>query len=218
MMSGIKPISGFPEWLPQEKVIEEDFLEKIRSVFRLHGFCPIETPAVERAGTLIAKGGNEKEIYKIGRLHAASDSSESGDNDLALHFDLTVPMARYIAQHEHYLTFPFRRYQIQPVWRGERAQAGRFRQFYQCDIDIVGRGALPLSCDAEIPAVMAGILRALDIGEFQIRINNRKILQGFLSGIGIGTEYHHAVMGCVDKLEKIGEESMVRRCEWTLQA
>jgi histidyl-tRNA synthetase len=209
MMSGIKPISGFPEWLPQEKVIEEDFLEKIRSVFRLHGFCPIETPAVERAGTLIAKGGNEKEIYKIGRLHAASDSSESGDNDLALHFDLTVPMARYIAQHEHYLTFPFRRYQIQPVWRGERAQAGRFRQFYQCDIDIVGRGALPLSCDAEIPAVMAGILRALDIGEFQIRINNRKILQGFLSGIGIGTEYHHAVMGCVDKLEKIGEDAVI---------
>lgn len=209
MMSGIKPISGFPEWLPQEKVIEEDFLEKIRSVFRLHGFCPIETPAVERAGTLIAKGGNEKEIYKIGRLHAASDSSESGDNDLALHFDLTVPMARYIAQHEHHLTFPFRRYQIQPVWRGERAQAGRFRQFYQCDIDIVGRGTLPLSCDAEIPAVMAGILRALDIGEFQIRINNRKILQGFLSGIGIGTEYHHAVMGCVDKLEKIGEDAVI---------
>ena len=209
MMSGIKPISGFPEWLPQEKVIEEDFLEKIRSVFRLHGFCPIETPAVERAGTLIAKGGNEKEIYKIGRLHAASDSSESGDNDLALHFDLTVPMARYIAQHEHHLAFPFRRYQIQPVWRGERAQAGRFRQFYQCDIDIVGRGTLPLSCDAEIPAVMAGILRALDIGEFQIRINNRKILQGFLSGIGIGTEYHHAVMGCVDKLEKIGEDAVI---------
>jgi len=95
------------------------------------------------------------------------------------------------------------------VWRGERAQAGRFRQFYQCDIDIVGRGALPLSCDAEIPAVMAGILRALDIGEFQIRINNRKILQGFLSGIGIGTEYHHAVMGCVDKLEKIGEDAVI---------
>lgn len=209
MMSGIKPISGFPEWLPQEKVIEEDFLEKIRSVFRLHGFCPIETPAIERAGTLIAKGGNEKEIYKIGRLHAASDSSESGDNDLALHFDLTVPMARYIAQHEHHLAFPFRRYQIQPVWRGERAQAGRFRQFYQCDIDIVGRGTLPLSCDAEIPAVVAGILRALDIGEFQIRINNRKILQGFLSGIGIGTEYHHAVMGCVDKLEKIGEDAVI---------
>ena len=209
MTSDIKPISGFPEWLPQEKVVEEDFLEKIRSVFRLHGFCPIETPAVERAGTLVAKGGNEKEIYRINRLHATGDPAESGDNDLALHFDLTVPMARYIAQHEHHLAFPFRRYQIQPVWRGERAQAGRFRQFYQCDIDIVGRETLPLSCDAEIPAVMAGILRALDIGEFQIRINNRKILQGFLSGIGIGTEYHHAVMGCVDKLEKIGEDAVI---------
>ena len=158
MTSDIKPISGFPEWLPQEKVVEEDFLGKIRSVFRLHGFSPIETPAVERASTLVAKGGNEKEIYKISRLHAAGNPTESGDNDLALHFDLTVPMARYIAQHEHHLTFPFRRYQIQPVWRGERAQAGRFRQFYQCDIDIVGRGTLPLSCDAEIPAVMAGIL------------------------------------------------------------
>ena len=210
MTSDIKPISGFPEWLPQEKVVEEDFLGKIRSVFRLHGFSPIETPAVERASTLVAKGGNEKEIYKISRLHAAGNPTESGDNDLALHFDLTVPMARYIAQHEHHLTFPFRRYQIQPVWRGERAQAGRFRQFYQCDIDIVGRGTLPLSCDAEIPAVMAGILRTLDIGEFQVRINNRKILQGFLLGIGIGTEYHHAVMGCVDKLEKIGEDAVTK--------
>jgi len=206
MASDIRSISGFPEWLPHEKMIEEEFLEKIRRVFQLHGFCPMETPAVERASTLIAKGGNEKEIYKIGRLHASIDAVESNEHDLALHFDLTVPMARYIAQHEHALAFPFRRYQIQPVWRGERAQAGRYRQFTQCDIDIVGREALPLSCDAEIPAIMASVLRFLDIGDFEIRINNRKILQGFLSGIGIDATHHRAVMGCVDKLEKIGRE------------
>lgn len=202
-MASIKPISGFPEWLPKDKLIEEKFLSKIRRVFQLHGFSPIETSAIERVSTLIAKGGNEKEIYKIGRLHAFTESSD--DNDLALHFDLTVPMARYVAQHERELVFPFKRYQMQPVWRGERAQSGRFRQFYQCDIDIVGRGTLPLVCDAEIPAIMANILRSLDIGDFQIRINNRKILQGFLSGVGISASYHHAVMGCIDGLEKIGK-------------
>ena len=207
-MASIQPISGFPEWLPQEKLVEEEFLSRIRRVFQLSGFCPIETPAVERASTLIAKGGNEKEIYKIGRLHAAGGES-SDDNDLALHFDLTVPMARYIAQHERDLAFPFKRYQMQTVWRGERAQAGRFRQFYQCDIDIVGREVLPLACDAEIPAVMASILRSLRIGDFQIRINNRKILQGFLSGLGIDAQHHLAVMGCVDKLEKIGEADVL---------
>ncbi len=201
------PISGFPEWLPEQKLVEEDFLSKIRRVFQLNGYSPIETPAVERASTLVAKGGNEKEIYKIGRLHASSEQSD--DNDLALHFDLTVPMARYVAQHERNLAFPFKRYQMQPVWRGERAQAGRFRQFYQCDIDIVGRGSLSLSFDAEIPAIMASILRSLDIGDFQIRINNRKILQGFLSGVGIEASYHKAVMGCVDKLEKIGQSEVL---------
>lgn len=207
MASTIKSISGFPEWLPAEKVVEEEFLSKIRRVFQLNGYSPIETPAVERASTLVAKGGNEKEIYKIGRLHASSDASD--DNDLALHFDLTVPMARYVAQHEHNLVFPFKRYQMQTVWRGERAQAGRFRQFYQCDIDIVGREKLPLSCDAEIPAIMASILRSLNIGDFQIRINNRKILQGFLSGLGVDSAFHHAVMGAVDKIEKIGREEVI---------
>ena len=206
-MASIKPISGFPEWLPEEKLVEERFLSKIARVFQLHGFSPIETPAIERVGTLIAKGGNEKEIYRIGRLHATGESTD--DNDLALHFDLTVPMARYIAQHERELVFPFKRYQMQTVWRGERAQSGRFRQFYQCDIDIVGRGTLPLVCDAEIPAIMASVLRSLNIGDFQIRINNRKILQGFLSGAGVDSTNHHAVMGCVDKLEKVGEADVL---------
>lgn len=206
-MASIKQISGFPEWLPKEKLVEERFLSRIGRVFQLNGYSPVETPAIERVSTLIAKGGNEKEIYKIGRLHASGEATD--DNDLALHFDLTVPMARYIAQHERELAFPFKRYQMQPVWRGERAQSGRFRQFYQCDIDIVGRGTLPLICDAEIPAIMANTLRSLAIGEFQIRINNRKILQGFLSGAGVDSSHHHAVMGCVDKLEKIGKEDVL---------
>lgn len=206
-MASIKPISGFPEWLPEQKLVEEQFLSKIGRVFQLNGYSPIETPAIERVSTLVAKGGNEKEIYKIGRLHASGETSD--DNDLALHFDLTVPMARYIAQHERELVFPFKRYQMQQVWRGERAQSGRFRQFYQCDIDIVGRETLPLICDAEIPAIMASTLRSLDIGDFQIRINNRKVLQGFLSGVGIDSSHHHAVMGCVDRLEKIGKEEVL---------
>ncbi len=206
-MASIKPISGFPEWSPEQKLVEEKFLSKIGRVFQLNGFSPIETPAVERVGTLTAKGGNEKEIYKITRLHASGESSD--DNDLALHFDLTVPMARYIAQRERELVFPFKRYQMQTVWRGERPQAGRFRQFYQCDIDIIGRESLPIVCDAEITAIMANILRSLAIGDFQIRVNNRKILQGFLSGVGIDQSLHFAVMGCVDKLEKIGREGVL---------
>ncbi len=210
-MASIKPISGFPEWLPAQKLVEEDFLLKIRRVFQLHGYSPIETPAVERSSTLVSKGGDEKEIYRIERLHASSEVSD--DNDLALHFDLTVPMARYVAQHERELAFPFKRYQMQPVWRGERAQSGRFRQFYQCDIDIIGRGSLPLSCDAEIPSIMAGVLRSLNIGDFQIRINNRKILQGFLSGVGIDATHHKAVMGCIDKIEKIGEREVLREIQ-----
>lgn len=213
-MASIQSISGFPEWTPQQKLVEENFLARIRRVFQLNGFSPIETPAVERVSTLIAKGGNEKEIYKIGRLHASDESSD--DNDLALHFDLTVPMARYVAQHERELAFPFRRYQIQPVWRGERAQAGRFRQFYQCDIDIVGRESLPLVCDAEIAGIMAGVLRSLNIGKFEIRINNRKILQGFLSGAGIDASRHLDVMRCIDKLEKIGREEVLQEIRDTL--
>jgi histidyl-tRNA synthetase len=213
-MASIQSISGFPEWTPQEKVVEEDFLAKIRRVFQLNGFSPIETPAVERVSTLVAKGGNEKEIYKIGRLHSSEESSDDGD--LALHFDLTVPMARYVAQHERELAFPFRRYQIQQVWRGERAQSGRFRQFYQCDIDIVGRESLPLVCDAEIAGIMASVLRSLNIGNFEIRINNRKILQGFLSGVGISVSHHLNVMRCIDKLEKIGREEVLKEIRETL--
>jgi histidyl-tRNA synthetase len=215
MTSHTQSMSGFPEWLPSERMIEERLLAQITSVFRLYGFCPIETPAVERVSTLVAKGGNPKEIYKISRLYEIEGGS-SEEADFALHFDLTVPMARYIAEHESNLVFPFRRYQMQPVWRGERPQAGRYRQFTQCDIDIVGRESLSLACDAEIPAIMASILRSFQIGDFQIRINNRKILQGFLSGLGIDVAHHQAVMGCVDKLEKIGREAVAKELETVL--
>ncbi len=215
-MASINPISGFPEWLPQEKLVEEEFLSKIRRAFQKYGFSPIETPAVERVETLIAKGGNEKEIYKIGRLHSTADAND--DSDLALHFDLTVPMARYVAQHERKLAFPFKRYQIQTVWRGERAQAGRFRQFYQCDIDVVGRESLPIAYDAEIPAIMAEVLRSLQIGDFQIRISNRKILQGFLLGLNIETEKHLSVMRAIDKLDKIGQDGVVAELEGVIDA
>lgn len=215
-MASIKPISGFPEWLPEEKLVEEEYLAKIRRTFQRYGFSPVETPAVERVETLVAKGGNEKEIYKIGRLHSASDPTD--DADLALHFDLTVPMARYVAQHERELAFPFRRYQIQPVWRGERAQAGRFRQFYQCDIDIVGRESLPIVFDAEIPAIMAEVLRSLAIGDFKISISNRKILQGYLLGLGIEKSKNLPVMRAIDKLDKIGKDGVIAELDDVLDA
>ena len=146
MSNFLKPeaISGFPEWLPEERILEQSILDMIRENFEKYGFVPIETSAVEKTAMLIAKGSNDREIYTLGRL-----SNYSGDNDqnLALHFDLTVPLARYVVQNYGLLSFPFRRYQIQKVWRGERPQSGRFREFYQCDIDVVGDRELPLLVD-----------------------------------------------------------------------
>lgn len=196
-----QPISGFPEWLPEEKIQETWMLDIIRRHYELAGFSPIETPAVERRDVLTAKGGNEKEIYSLRRLLAESDDDGS---DLALHFDLTVPLARYVAQHYGELAFPFRRYQIQKVWRGERPQSGRFREFYQCDIDVIGDGQLSSMTDAEIPSIIYRIFREMNIGPFVIRINNRKILQGYFSGIGIADNFHATILRIVDKLEKIG--------------
>jgi len=169
----LNPISGFPEMLPGEQITFNKIVEVIRKGFESAGAVPIETPAVERVDTLLAKGGIDKEVYGLKRL---KEDGNSDDKNLALHFDLTVPLARYVAQHKNELTFPFRRYQIQPVWRGERAQAGRYRQFYQCDIDVIGNGDLSILHDAEMPFVIYNIFRRLDIGKFIIRINNRKII------------------------------------------
>ena len=209
-MSKIIPISGFPEWDMATKVIEERYLDVIRTQFRLHGFSPLETPAVERISSLSSKGGgdNEKQIYTLGRLHGKEESTDDNkkedDTDLALRFDLTVPMARYVAEHERELAFPCMRYAIGKVWRGERAQSGRFREFYQCDIDIVGRETLPLAYDALPPVVMYGIFSEMSFGDVIVRINNRKILEGYMNALGIVKEKHKDILTLVDKLEKIG--------------
>lgn len=197
-----KPISGFPEWLPQERILEQKLMDIIRFNFERHGFVPIETSAVERTEILSAKGGNDKEIYTIKRL--AGD--EGDDSNLALHFDLTVPLARYVAQNYSQLFFPFRRYQIQKVWRGERPQSGRFREFYQCDIDAIGDGELSLLTDAEMPSIIFRIFKEMNIGPFVIQINNRKILQGYFQSLGIAEDQSVLAMRVADKLEKIGEQ------------
>lgn len=195
-------ISGFPEFLPEEQIVFNRAIAIIRKNYELAGAVPIETPAVERTSTLLAKGGNDKEIYGLRRLKA--DAGEDA-KELALHFDLTVPLARYVAQHQSQLIFPFRRYQIQPVWRGERAQSGRYRQFYQCDIDVIGENELALLNDAEMPYVIYRIFKELEIGEFLIRINNRKILQGFLASLGLSETLIKDAINIIDGLEKIGE-------------
>jgi histidyl-tRNA synthetase len=201
------PISGFPEFLPAEQIVFAQVMDIIREGFERYGFSPIETPAIERKEVLISKGGNEKEIYTLSRLTA--EKGEDTNTDLALHFDLTVPLARYVAQHKNQLTFPFRRYQMQKVWRGERAQAGRSREFYQCDIDVIGRGALSLLTDAEMPSIIYQIFREMEIGPFVIRINNRKILQGYFQSLDIPMTQMTEVMRVIDKLEKIGTDKVI---------
>jgi histidyl-tRNA synthetase len=200
------PVSGFPEFLPSEQILFAKVLDIIRAGFERYGFSPIETPAIERKEVLTSKAGIEKEIYALSRLAAEPD--ESPETDLALHFDLTVPLARYVAMYKDKLAFPFRRYQMQKVWRGEKAQSGRYREFYQCDIDVIGKGSLSLLTDAEIPSVIYQVFREMQIGAFVIRINNRKILQGFFRYLGISQEQTVEVMRLADKLEKIGSSQL----------
>jgi len=203
-----RPISGFKEFLPEEQLILERMKRVIIKNFELYGFSPIETAAAEREEVLIAKAGeNTKLIYSLSKLERANqDTGET--QDMALRFDLTVPLARFVAQNYGKLAFPFRRYQIQKVWRGERAQKGRFREFYQCDIDVVGDGKLGLLNDAEIPAVIYGIFSEMEIGPFQIRINNRRVLNGLLEYLKIPLEYDdgQSTMNIIDKAEKVGIE------------
>jgi len=196
-----KSISGFPEWLPGERIVEQKLLSIIEKTFEQYGFTSIETSAVERKDVLIAKGAADKEIYSLTRL--AGEESEE-ESSLALHFDLTVPLARYVAQNYHNLSFPFRRYQIQKVWRGERAQSGRFREFYQCDIDVIGNESLSILTDAEIPSIIYQIFKEMNLGPFVIRINNRKIFKGYLESLNIFGDQSKSIMQVVDKIEKIG--------------
>jgi len=201
-----KSISGFAEYLPAEQRAAQQMQDQIRRQFELYGFTPIETPAVERLEVLLAKGGDtDKEMFLLQRLDPEAES----DAKLGLHYDLTVPFARYVAQHFGQLIFPFKRYQMQPCWRGERPQDGRFRQFMQCDIDVVALDKLALSFDSEIPLVAWEVLRKLDIGDFDFRISNRKITEGYLQGLGLGTTTPLSVVTrWLDKLEKIGPDKV----------
>ncbi|GAB94839.1 histidyl-tRNA synthetase [Kineosphaera limosa] len=207
MATKIAPLSGFPEWLPTDRLTEQLVLDIVRETFELHGFVNIETRAVEPVERLLGKGGDaDKEIYGVSRL--AGDADERKDSDLGLHFDLTVPFARYVLENAGKLTFPFRRYQIQKVWRGERPQEGRYREFTQADIDIVGAGELPFHYEAEVPLVIADVFARLPIGPYRIQVNNRKIPEGFYLGIGFGPEQVAGVLRIVDKLDKVGGEAV----------
>lgn len=203
-MPKINPISGFPELLPNQQIAFQKAMGLVKSVYESFGFIPMETPVVERVEHMLAKGISAKEVYGLRRLAA---EGEDGDKDLALRFDLTVPLARYVSQHYGKLTFPYRRYHMEPVWRGERAQKGRYRQFYQCDIDVIGDGSLSLNHDAEIPAIIFQIFRKMEIGDFTIRINNRKVLQGLFANVGLSSDADiKAAINVVDDLEKVPAE------------
>ncbi len=211
-MERIKPrtLSGFMELLPQKQQKLEKMMQILRDTYALYGFAPLDTPAIEDAQILLAKGGGEteKQIYRF----------RKGDSDLALRFDLTVPLAKYVALHYNELAFPFRRYQISKVYRGERAQRGRFREFYQADIDIIGDGKLDVLNEAEIPTIIYKVFSGFGIKRFQIRVNNRKILNGFYAMAGL-TEKSGDIMRTVDKLDKIGAEKvksiLMEDCELT---
>ena len=194
-----KTLSGFMELLPNEQVLFNQMKETIQKTYEKYGFLPIDTPVIESSEVLLAKAGGEteKQIY----------SFTKGDNNLTLRFDLTVPLAKYVAEYANELSFPFRRYQIGKVYRGERAQRGRFREFYQCDIDIIGDGELNIINDAEIPSIMYDVFTKLNLEKFTIKINNRKILNGLFEYIN-AKEISQDIMRIIDKIEKIGEEKV----------
>lgn len=211
-------LSGFPEWLPQERLVELHVLDVLRRTFELHGFANIETRAVETVGQLLRKGEIDKEVYALSRLQAEEGEgpAKQDPNQLALHFDLTVPFARYVVENAGHLAFPFRRYQIQKVWRGERPQEGRAREFTQADIDVVGDGELPFRYDVELALVIAEALGALPIPDFRIRVNNRKLAEGFYRGIGL--EDTAGVLRSIDKLEKVGADRVAELLQEELGA
>ncbi len=200
---------GVMELLPREQIAFQRVLDAIRRNYERFGFLPVETPAIELSEMLLTKSGGETErqVYFV-QSTGALEKDATGVPELALRFDLTVPLARYVAEHEHDLAFPFRRYQIQRVYRGERAQRGRFREFYQADIDVIGKDALSLRFDAEIPAVIHAVFSDLDVGKFTIHLNNRKLMRGFFESLGIADEQQMAVLREVDKLDKRGADAV----------
>jgi len=199
------PLSGFPEWLPPQRIIEQQVIDHLRRTFELYGFSPLETRAVEPLDQLLRKGETSREVYLLRRLQAAEPAGttpdDPSDDALGLHFDLTVPFARYVLENSGKLQFPFRRYQIQKAWRGERPQEGRYREFLQADIDVIDRDTLPFHYEIEIPLVIVDALRGLPIPPFYIQVNNRKLCQGFYRGLGIPDP--EAALRAVDKSDKI---------------
>src|SRR3954451_15049301 len=204
-MAKVRPISGFPEWLPEQRLVEQEVLDGLRSKFELFGFTPVETRSVELLETLLAKGETDKEIYVLRRLGAGADEGDAG---FGLHYDLTVPFARYAVQNYNELTFPFKRYQIQKAWRGERPQEGRYREFLQADIDVIDRGSLALSFDAEILSVVHHALSAAPFPPVVIHVNNRKVTEGFMRGLGVADDALVPAMRTLDKLDKVGPDGV----------
>lgn len=194
-------ITGFPEWLPPQRWVEQELTDRIRRRYELHGYVPLETRSVEPLDQLLAKGETDKEIYVLRRLQAEEGEEHSG---LGLHFDLTIPFARWVVQNRSEVSFPFKRYQIQRVWRGERPQEGRFREFYQCDADVIGMNTLHVSWDVEMTLLLREVLDDLPIPTVSIQVNNRKILEGFYRALGI-TDLT-ATLRVMDKLDKLGPE------------
>ena len=205
-MKKIEPrtLTGFMELLPEEQILFNLMKNKIEETYKKYGFLPIDTPIIELADVLLAKAGGEteKQIYRF----------QKGDTDLALRFDLTVPLAKYVAKNYGNLSFPFRRYQIGKVYRGERAQKGRYREFYQCDIDIIGDGELGLINDAEIPSIIYNIFKGLGFDDFTIKINNRRILNGLFQDIN-QQENAIEILRIIDKIEKIGKDAVVEELQ-----
>ena len=199
-----RTLPGFMELMPDKQILFNQMKEKIQKTYEKYGFLPIDTPVIEASKVLLAKAGGEteKQVY----------SFTKGDSELTLRFDLTVPLAKYVAQYQGQLSFPFRRYQIGKVYRGERAQRGRYREFYQCDIDIIGDGELNIINDAEIPSIIYDVFNELGLGKFTIRINNRKILNGIFEYIN-AKEVSQDIMRTIDKIEKIGEDKVKEELE-----
>ena len=199
-----RTLSGFMELLPNEQILFNQMRETIEDTYKKFGFLPLDTPVIELSEVLLAKAGGEteKQIYRFNK----------GDKDLSLRFDLTVPLSKYVAKNYGNLSFPFRRYQIGKVYRGERTQKGRFREFYQCDIDVIGDGELDLINDAELPSVIYTIFKNLGFNNFTIRVNNRKILNGLFEEIG-QKEKSVEVLRIIDKIDKIGKEAVIEELE-----
>jgi histidyl-tRNA synthetase len=205
-MSKPTPLSGFPELLPAQRAVEQHVVDRLRRTFELHGFAGLETRAVEPMDQLLSKGETSKEVYVLRRLQAEGDGAQTADSGMGLHFDLTVPFARYVLENAGRLEFPFRRYQIQKVWRGERPQEGRYREFTQADIDVVMRDQLPFHFDVEVARVMAEALSVLPLPPMRLRVNNRKLIEGFYRGIGAPDPA--AVITIIDKLDKLPREAV----------